>query len=59
MTAFARIDGELWVEGVALAAIAARFGTPCYVYSRAALEQRVVASSTPPSRAFRTSSATR
>ncbi|TRZ89720.1 MAG: diaminopimelate decarboxylase [Rhodocyclaceae bacterium] len=29
-------DG-LHVEGVALAGIAARFGTPCYVYSRAAL----------------------
>jgi diaminopimelate decarboxylase len=29
-------DG-LHVEGVALAEIAARFGTPCYVYSRAAL----------------------
>jgi diaminopimelate decarboxylase len=29
-------DG-LHVEGVALAAIASRFGTPCYVYSRAAL----------------------
>lgn len=29
-------DG-LRVEGVALAGIAARFGTPCYVYSRAAL----------------------
>ncbi|MCX7155978.1 MAG: diaminopimelate decarboxylase [Rhodocyclales bacterium] len=29
-------DG-LRVEGVALAEIAARFGTPCYVYSRAAL----------------------
>ncbi|MDK9702981.1 MAG: diaminopimelate decarboxylase [Sulfuritalea sp.] len=29
-------DG-LWVEGVALADIAARFGTPCYVYSKAAL----------------------
>ena len=30
-------DG-LRVEGVALAEVAARFGTPCYVYSRAALE---------------------
>ena len=29
-------DG-LYVESVALADIAARFGTPCYVYSRAAL----------------------
>ena len=39
MTAFTRVDGELWVEGVPLAAIAARHGTPCFVYSRAALER--------------------
>lgn len=32
-----RADG-LYVEGVALADVAARFGTPSYVYSRAALE---------------------
>jgi len=31
-------DGALRVEGVALPHIAERFGTPCYVYSRAALE---------------------
>ena len=31
------IAGASCVEGVALSAIAARFGTPCYVYSRAAL----------------------
>ncbi len=30
-------DGELYVEGVPLAVIAERHGTPCYVYSRAAL----------------------
>ncbi|MBL0076240.1 MAG: diaminopimelate decarboxylase [Rhodocyclaceae bacterium] len=30
-------NGSLCVEGVSLADIAARFGTPCYVYSRAAL----------------------
>jgi diaminopimelate decarboxylase len=30
-------EGGLQVEGVALADIAARFGTPCYVYSRIAL----------------------
>jgi diaminopimelate decarboxylase len=28
----------LHAEGVALSAIAERFGTPCYVYSRAAIE---------------------
>ncbi|MEO8305925.1 MAG: diaminopimelate decarboxylase [Betaproteobacteria bacterium] len=38
MTAFPRSDGELHAERVSLAAIAERFGTPCYVYSRAALE---------------------
>jgi diaminopimelate decarboxylase len=38
MTAFRIADGELRAEGVPLAAIAARFGTPCYVYSRAAIE---------------------
>ncbi|MEP6941579.1 MAG: diaminopimelate decarboxylase [Betaproteobacteria bacterium] len=31
-------DTELAVEGVSLSAIAHRFGTPCFVYSRAALE---------------------
>jgi len=35
--AFHFVAGELCVENVPLAAIAARFGTPCYVYSRAAL----------------------
>ena len=39
MTGFARIDGDLWAEGMPLAAIAARHGTPSFVYSRAALEQ--------------------
>jgi diaminopimelate decarboxylase len=36
---FRRVDGELHVESVALADIAESFGTPCYVYSRAAIEQ--------------------
>ena len=30
-------NDALFVEQVALADIAAKFGTPCYVYSRAAL----------------------
>ncbi len=30
--------GELYAEGVPLSAVAERHGTPCYVYSRAALE---------------------
>jgi diaminopimelate decarboxylase len=38
MEFFQRRDGRLHVESVALDAVAARFGTPCYVYSRAALE---------------------
>jgi diaminopimelate decarboxylase len=33
-----RVEGELRLEGVALAHLARRFGTPCYVYSRAAIE---------------------
>lgn len=38
MNAFPLIDGAMHVEGVPLAEIARRFGTPCYVYSRGALE---------------------
>ncbi len=38
VTAFVYRDGELCAERVPLAAIATAFGTPCYVYSRAALE---------------------
>ncbi|MBK8322211.1 MAG: diaminopimelate decarboxylase [Betaproteobacteria bacterium] len=38
MSAVRRADGELWMEGVPLSAVAQRFGTPCYVYSRAAIE---------------------
>ena len=34
MSAFEYVDGELCVEGVSLAEIAKRHGTPCYVYSR-------------------------
>jgi diaminopimelate decarboxylase len=39
-SAFAYRDGQLCVESVPLEQLAARFGTPCYVYSRAALEAR-------------------
>ncbi len=38
MTFFTHRDGQLCVEGVPLGRIAERCGTPCYVYSRAALE---------------------
>lgn len=34
-----RIDGRLYVEGIGAEALAERFDTPLYVYSRAALEQ--------------------
>jgi len=38
VSAFTYRGGELFAENVALATVAERFGTPCYVYSRAALE---------------------
>lgn len=38
MTAFSLANGVLHAESVALTEIAARFDTPCYVYSRSALE---------------------
>ena len=44
MSVFAERDGELAAEGVPLADIAARFGTPCFVYSRAAIESAYRAS---------------
>ena len=34
---FARRNGELFLEGLALSELARRFGTPLYVYSRAAM----------------------
>jgi len=38
MNAFTLKNGQLHVESVALSDVAERFDTPCYVYSRAALE---------------------
>ena len=38
MNAFSLKNGQLHVESVPLSDIAARFGTPCHIYSRAALE---------------------
>ena len=35
---FNTVDGRLYVESVPASVIAERFGTPCYVYSRASLE---------------------
>ncbi|HSS27870.1 MAG TPA: diaminopimelate decarboxylase, partial [Usitatibacter sp.] len=38
MSAVAREAGALVLDGVRLGDVAARFGTPCYVYSRGAIE---------------------
>lgn len=38
MTAFTRHDGELYAEKLPLRQLAAEYGTPLYVYSRAAIE---------------------
>ena len=38
MNAFTLKNGQLHAESLALSEIASRFGTPCFVYSRAALE---------------------
>ena len=40
LSGFAFRDGVLNAEGVALPELAAEFGTPCYVYSRQAIESR-------------------
>jgi diaminopimelate decarboxylase len=39
MSTLARVHGELAMDGMPLSDIARRFGTPCYVYSRAAIER--------------------
>lgn len=39
MDCFDYRDGELFVEDVPVTSIAADFGTPCYIYSRAAIER--------------------
>jgi diaminopimelate decarboxylase len=40
---FVHVDGALHCDGVALAPLAERYGTPLYVYSRAGIEQRLAA----------------
>lgn len=40
MSHFDYINGELCAEQVPLSTVADRFGTPCYVYSRSAIEQQ-------------------
>jgi diaminopimelate decarboxylase len=47
MSPFQYRDGALHAEDVALSAIAAEFGTPTYVYSRAAIEERFRAIAAP------------
>lgn len=39
MTAFDYQNGELYAEAMPLSAIAEQYGTPCFVYSRQAIEQ--------------------
>ena len=43
MNQFTYREGSLFAENVAVSAIAAAHGTPCYVYSRAALEAAFMA----------------
>jgi len=43
MNPFQYQNGELFAEQTSLSDIAAQFGTPCYVYSRAALEHNLLA----------------
>lgn len=43
MNPFYYQNNELFAEQVAISDIAAKFGTPCYVYSRAALEHNLLA----------------
>ena len=43
MKGFSRIGGELSLDGVGLDGVAERFGTPCYVYSRALIEEAFTA----------------
>jgi len=43
MQHFTQRNGELYAEDLPLSAIAERFGTPCYVYSRAAFTQQYLA----------------
>jgi len=43
MTAFHRVEGTLHCEELALASLAKDFGSPLYVYSRAAIEQAFLA----------------
>ncbi len=43
MQHFTQRDGQLYAEDLPLAAVAERFGTPCYVYSRAAFTQQYLA----------------
>tara|TARA_Y100001935_G_C17307228_1_gene513125 strand:+ start:566 stop:1816 length:1251 start_codon:yes stop_codon:yes gene_type:complete len=43
MSYFSRQDGELFVEQISLKKIAKKYGTPCYVYSKAGMEKNWLA----------------
>ena len=43
MSYFSYRNGELFAENASLSSIAEQYGTPCYVYSRAAFEERYLA----------------
>src|SRR5215203_4393572 len=47
MNAFTYRNNQLYAEDVPLKELAATYGTPCFVYSRAALEQQFMAYHTP------------
>ncbi|CAK0739113.1 Diaminopimelate decarboxylase [Gammaproteobacteria bacterium] len=47
MELFRYREGRLYCEAVPLTQVAERFGTPCYVYSRSAIEQKWLAFSHP------------
>lgn len=40
---FTYVDGQLYVDRVRVVGVAQRFGTPCYLYSRAAIEEQWLA----------------
>ena len=43
MSHFSRRDGQLYIDNVALAGLAAEHGTPAYVYSKAAISEQFLA----------------
>ena len=43
MSHFSRRDGQLYIDNVALASLAAEHGTPAYVYSKTAISEQFLA----------------